>query len=286
MRSPQRVPILTREPASARHCAGAQGSRPLRSVSRPFHVTAGPRDSCRRDPSRSLVPETSRSLLASAFRPLPDSAPLVALSCPRLRPRKISPGPRAGHCLSLLQAPNKVSSFKSVFFNPPPSLSRLLPRASTASPPAAGETRALESGARNPVMAGPPASLSARDVGFVSLSSATLSALFPPRSSGKLGLVGNLWVPGEGSGGGLEAPAPPPPASSSPPPGSASTGATARFPTAHGEARARRPLAGLQARTVFAVSFLRSDSWLLACLHGNGLRIPTGNPRLPLPLYK
>lgn len=281
---PQPVPIPTGVPASARHCAGAQRSWPQRSVSRPVHVTAGPRDPCRRDPSRSLVSETSRSLLASAFRPLPDSAPLVALSCPRLRPRKISLGPGAGHCLSLIQAPNKVSSFKSVFLNPPPSLSRLLPRASTASSPAAGETRALESGARNPVMAGRPASLSARDVGFVSLSSATLSAPFPPpRCSGKLSLVGNLWVLGEGSGGGLEAPAPPPPASSSPPPGSASLGAMARFLTAHGEARARRPLAGLQARTVFAASLL-CDSWLLACLHGNGLRIPTGNLGLPLPL--
>ena len=47
------------------------------------------------------------------------------------------------------------------------------------------------------MMAGPPASLSARDVGFVSLSSATLSAPFPPAGfCGKLGLVGNLWVPG------------------------------------------------------------------------------------------
>ena len=139
-RSPQPVPIPTGVPASARQCAGAQGSWPQRSVSRPVHVTAGPRDPCRSDPSRSLVSETSRSLLASAFRPLPDSAPLVALSCPRLRPRKISLGPGAGHCLSLIQAPNKVSSFKSVFLNPPPSLSRLLPRASTASSPAAGET--------------------------------------------------------------------------------------------------------------------------------------------------
>lgn len=117
--------------------------RAPQSVSRPLHVTAGPRDQRRRDLFRSPVPGTSRSLLASASArfliPLLSSPSAV----PALVPGR-SPRPRARRCLSLVRAPNKVFSFKSIFFfffNPRPSLSQLLLRAGTASLPAAGATR-------------------------------------------------------------------------------------------------------------------------------------------------
>ena len=95
---PQPVPTQTQRPAQSPTLRRRTGLLAQRSVSRPVHVTVGPRDPCCRDLIRSLVPATSRSLVASAFRPLPYSASLVALSCPRLRPRKIS-GSSAIVCL-------------------------------------------------------------------------------------------------------------------------------------------------------------------------------------------
>lgn len=249
-----------------------------------FHVTAGPRDSCRRDPSRSLVPEDVP--VPACFR-LPPASWIPLLSSPSAVPafvpgrylRVLEPA-----IVCLLQAPNKVSS-SGVFFKPTSSLSRLLPRASTASP-AAGETRALESGARSPVMAGPPGVSVGSGQVRVAFLGHFLGSFFllpaPAESWASWGTCGYRGREAEARAGGACSSA-----------GQrAPRAAGLRFHGGHGpvsngsrggegQAAARRA-PGSDCLCSF---LLRCDSWLFACLHGNGLQIPTEIPRLPLPLH-
>lgn len=176
-------------------------------------MTARPRDPRRRDlfrapgagpPGRCLLPPSSRFLI-----PLLSSPAAVPAFVPGRSPR-----PRADRCLSLLRVPNKVSSFKSTFFffKARPSLSEPRLRARPASRPAAGAAPAAVPAARRG-MAGRPASLSAREEGFVSLSSPR-----PPLLSLLLTVAGSQAPPG---GSGFPAGTPRRPQGSVPPSGAA-----------------------------------------------------------------